>query len=85
MSEPCSCPKNTDRYVSFAGIDCDGMASKVMEHIDRHLAIPERNNEYWEYFNRKRSGEKGPKYGYRPMLTNCWTVNGGTRPSAWGT
>ena len=62
MSESCGCKSKTDRYVSFAGIDCNGKAARVMACIDRHLALPERNNVFWEYFQQKRSGVKGPKY-----------------------
>jgi hypothetical protein len=60
MSENCSC-KSTDRYVSFAGIDCDGNARRVMACIDRILAIPGRSNAFWEYFSTKRAGGSGPK------------------------
>lgn len=60
MLQECNCKKKTDRYVSFAGIDCAGMARQVMACIDRHLAVPERNNVFWTYFNKKRAGETGP-------------------------
>jgi hypothetical protein len=53
--------KATDRYVSFAGIDCDGNARRIMVHIDKHLAIAERCNAFWEYFKKKRAGGSGPK------------------------
>ncbi len=51
----------TDRYVSFIGIDCVGNARMVMEHIDRHLAIPGRETAFWNYFNKKRIGGLGPR------------------------
>ena len=53
--------KTTDRYISFEGIDCDGNARRVMEHIERHVAIPGRNNAFWDYFMNKRAGGSGPK------------------------
>lgn len=53
--------KPTDRYVTFDGIDCDGNARRLMEHIERHLKDPEHNNAFWEYFMNKRSGGSGPK------------------------
>ncbi|MDD5365281.1 MAG: N(2)-fixation sustaining protein CowN [Gallionellaceae bacterium] len=56
----CGC-KNTDRYVSFQGIDCDSNARQIMACIDRHLALPGRCNAFWEYFGKKRSGGSGPK------------------------
>lgn len=50
-----------DRYISFEGIDCDGNARRVMECIVRNVAIPERNNAFWEYFLKKRDGGSGPR------------------------
>ena len=61
MPEECNCKKKPDRYVSFLGIDCDMKARKVMERIDFHIASPERNNAFWDYFGQKRSGLRGPK------------------------
>lgn len=60
MQKDCGCPPNPDRYTSFAGIDCAGNARRIMELIDRHLAIPERNNRFWAYFADKRAGKIGP-------------------------
>jgi hypothetical protein len=60
MSQDCGC-KSTDRYVSFQGIDCDGNARRIMECIDRNLAIPGRSNAFWDYFSTKRVGGSGPK------------------------
>lgn len=64
MTQDCGCkrkPQATDRYVSFEGIDCDGNARQIMACIDRQLAIPGRNNVFWDYFNKKRAGGSGPK------------------------
>lgn len=62
MSSDCDCkPRKTDRYISFGGIDCDGNARRLMVLLEQQLALPERNNAFWEYFNRKRIGEVGPK------------------------
>jgi len=58
MSNDCNCNK-TDRYVSFAGIDCMGQALRVMECIERHRAIPGHNNAFWDYFMKKRDGVAG--------------------------
>lgn len=51
----------TDRYVSFKGLDCDANARMVMQCIDRQLAIPGHNNEFWDYFNKKRAGNSVSK------------------------
>lgn len=61
MQEECRCRKKTDRYLSFAGIDCDGNARRVMACIDRHLAVPGRGNAFWDYFAKKRAGGSGPQ------------------------
>ncbi|MET0066673.1 MAG: N(2)-fixation sustaining protein CowN [Candidatus Thiodiazotropha sp.] len=60
MSEASS-SKNTDRYISFEGIDCDGNARRVMHCIERLIAQPGRSNAFWEYFMNKREGGSGPK------------------------
>lgn len=60
MLQDCGC-KKTDRYISFAGIDCAGNARRVMECIDRHIAISGRSNGFWDYFLAKRAGTSGPK------------------------
>lgn len=61
MHKDCGCPPKPNRYVSFKGIDCAGKARRIMELIDGHLAIPERNNRFWAYFVQKREGKIGPK------------------------
>ena len=60
MTETCAC-KKADRYVSFEGIDCDGNARRIMEHIERLIAEPGRNNAFWDYFMKKRQGGSGPR------------------------
>lgn len=60
MGQDCGC-KKTDRYVSFIGIDCMGQAARVMACIERHRAIPEHNNAFWDYFANKRAGAVGQK------------------------
>jgi hypothetical protein len=60
VSLDCLC-KKTDRYVSFIGIDCQGKARQIMDHIDRHRAIPEHNNAFWDYFAKKRASTSGPQ------------------------
>lgn len=60
MSQGCNC-EITDRYLSFQGIDCNGNARRIMEYIDRHMAIPGHGNIFWDYFSKKRAGGSGPK------------------------
>jgi hypothetical protein len=56
----CGCPQETDRYVSFSGIDCNGNARAVMARIERHLAESGQNSPFWEYFSAKRKPRSGP-------------------------
>jgi hypothetical protein len=56
----CDCQKQTDRYVSFIGIDCDGNARRVIELIEKHLAEPGQPEPFWEYFMSKRTPSSGP-------------------------
>ena len=60
---PCGCRQaaTPDRYITFKDIDCDGNARRIMDCIAHHLALPERNNAFWEYFMKKREGGSGPR------------------------
>lgn len=42
--------KSEERYVSFRGIDCEGNATKVMEHVFAIISDPEKTNPFWEKF-----------------------------------
>ena len=61
--DDCGCGK-TDRYVSFAGIDCAGNARRILDHVDRNLALPGRSNAFWDYL--RRSARAAPA-SRRPM------------------
>lgn len=53
----------TDRYVSFAGIDFDGNMQTVLEHLFRYINDPEKTNPFWERFKErlaKASGDASP-------------------------
>lgn len=54
------CHKETDRYLSFDGIDCNGNAGLVMRFIERHLAGTAQDNPFWPYFAAKRKPRSGP-------------------------
>jgi hypothetical protein len=56
----CGCHRKTDRYESFAGIDCDGNARRIMECIERKLAALGEPNPFWCYFMGKRTPRSGP-------------------------
>jgi hypothetical protein len=56
----CGCDKETDRYISFDGIDCNGNARQVMNFIERNLPESGPSNRFWEYFMTKRKPRSGP-------------------------
>jgi hypothetical protein len=43
----------SDRYVSFAGINCSGNASRVLEAIQQHLDQLESSHPWRQYFQLK--------------------------------
>lgn len=59
MNPACGCHK-PDRYKSFSDIDCDGNARRVMDCIDRQLALPGRDDAFWRHFTAKRRGAAAP-------------------------
>ena len=46
-------PTRPDRYVSFAGIDCDGLSHRLVAAILRHIDKPENSNKLWDAFKAK--------------------------------
>jgi len=56
----CGCRKPSDRYTSFAGIDCDLNARRVMACIERNLAASAGDQPFWTYFMGKRTSRSGP-------------------------
>lgn len=47
-----SMPEQTDRYVTFDGIDCDGRTRIVMAAVERHAAAS--SSPFWVYFETQR-------------------------------
>ncbi|MBI5890942.1 MAG: N(2)-fixation sustaining protein CowN [Nitrosomonadales bacterium] len=52
--------RETDRYLSFDGIDCNGNARTVMALIERHLSEAGQTGPFWDYFMSKRKPRSGP-------------------------
>jgi N(2)-fixation sustaining protein CowN len=42
-----------DRYVTFKGIDCEGMTRATMERVLRHVAAGD--SPFWPYFEAQRT------------------------------
>ncbi len=45
--------ESTDRYVTYANIDCEGNAKQLMSMLRRHIDDPEKTNLFWEKFKQK--------------------------------
>lgn len=58
-----------DRYVSFGGIDCEGNARTVIEHVLALVADPAKSNALWSRFI-ARLAEAG-KVGHRKADELC--------------
>lgn len=52
--------KLTDRYTSFAGIDCDGRARRIMASIEQKFEESGRQHPFLTYFLAKRQPKSGP-------------------------
>ncbi|WP_290873243.1 N(2)-fixation sustaining protein CowN [Aquabacterium sp.] len=55
-----SAPSQTDRYVTFLGIDFDGQTRRVMQRIEQHtLGGGGQDNAFWQYFRQRRQARNG--------------------------
>lgn len=45
--------QQTDRYVTFKNIDCDGKTRAVMARIEEYVA--RAGNPFWDYFRQQRA------------------------------
>ncbi len=55
----CDYRKESDRYVSFDGIDCNGNARLIMAFIERNQNDSGQSDRFWEYFTAKRQAQSG--------------------------
>jgi len=46
-------PIETDRYVTFKGIDGDGNARRLINMLRCHIDEPDKTNPFWEKFKEK--------------------------------
>lgn len=46
-------PEGVDRYVTFKGIDCMGLADAVVGRVMALIDDPQKTNEFWERFREK--------------------------------
>ena len=64
---PCPCRQSNpnpepDRYVSFVGLDCNGPAHRLMQHLRRYLDDPARSNAFWQRLAQKLNPSAGPRH-----------------------
>ncbi|WP_295446588.1 N(2)-fixation sustaining protein CowN [uncultured Thiodictyon sp.] len=52
----------TDRYRSFVGLDCDAKARELVEALREAMGRDDRADPFWDYFQAKLNGTKGPTY-----------------------
>lgn len=61
----CACGKpvaETDRYVSFVGIDCDGQALRFIDMLRPYMDDPAKSNAFWVRFAEKLNPQSGPSH-----------------------
>ncbi|WP_221801535.1 N(2)-fixation sustaining protein CowN [Oceanobacter mangrovi] len=54
MNMPENAAAETDRYVTFCGIDCDGNANLLIDMLNAHLQAGHGDPLWQEYFQQKR-------------------------------
>jgi len=47
-----------DRYITFAGLDCDQNAEAIVALVREHIADPAKAGRWADYFNRKFEEQK---------------------------
>jgi hypothetical protein len=45
--------RQTDRYITFKGIDGDGNSRRLLTLLRRYIDNPASTNPFWEYFKKK--------------------------------
>ena len=53
--------QQTDRYVSFCGIDCDLKADQLIDMLMHHLNMGNGDKKWHTYFNQKRAQQSKNK------------------------
>jgi hypothetical protein len=53
---------NPDRYLSFVGLDCDAKARALVEALREAMGRDGRTDPFWDYFQAKLNGTKGPAH-----------------------
>ena len=61
---------NTDRYISFSGLDCDGKAQKLAQYIERYA---QNSSQLSEYFRTKL--ENRISLGQDELFFTCSQIN----------
>lgn len=51
---------SVDRYVTFKGIDCMGLADAVLKRVSALIDDPAKSNEFWDRFKVKMTAAYDP-------------------------
>ncbi len=54
-------PLQTDRYVTYRNIDCEGNSKKIMSMLLSYIDDPDKTNAFWEKFREKLALVGKPK------------------------
>lgn len=67
--------KETDRYVTFKGIDGDGNARRLVTMMRRHIDDPETSNPFWEHFKKKLALCNSPESNNGRVLDELFLIH----------
>jgi hypothetical protein len=65
----------TDRYVTFKGIDGDGNARRLVAMLRRHIDDPARTNLFWEKFKEKLALAESPDANNTRRLDELFLIH----------
>ena len=65
----------TDRYVTFKGIDGDGNARRLMAMLRRHIDDPARTNLFLEKFKEKLALAESPDANHAGRLDELFLIH----------
>lgn len=68
-------PCNTDRYVTYKNIDCEGNSKKLMEMLRRHIDVPEKSNVFWEKFKEKLTQIDKPQDNHGRRIDELFLIH----------
>ena len=65
----------TDRYVSFKNIDCEGNSKRLMAMLRRHIDDPEKCDPFWDRFKEKLARAGNPEGNGGRVLDELFLIH----------